>query len=93
MHDHFRRLHPKLNSDAMITDFGDPESVAASIRLGSEAPSAGDSDDSISTSVLCQEMKRRRDALEAKKRDLMDRYDEKINALSKAIDAMEEQQV
>jgi len=96
MHDHFKRVHSKLTFDATISEFGDPEGLERSLRSDSEAPLGdllGVSDDPISNNLLCQGMKRRRDVLEAKKRNAMEHYDEKINALSKAIDAMEEQQV
>lgn len=96
MHDHFKRVHSKSTPDATISALGDLECLGAWIRSGSETPAEdllGVSDDPISTNVLCRGMKWRRDALQAKKRDVLYRYDEKINALSKAIDAMEEQQV
>lgn len=96
MHDHFKRVHSKSTLDATMSDLGDLECVGAWMRSDSETPSGdllGDSDDPISTNVLCQGMKRRRDALQSKRRDVLYQYDEKINALSKAIDAMEEQQV
>lgn len=96
MHDHFKRVHSKSTPDTTISALSGLECLGSWIRSSSETPPVdllGVSDDPISTNVLCRGMKRRRDALQAKKRDVLYQYDEKINALSKAIDALKEQQV
>ena len=92
MHDHFKRVHSKLNADATISEFSDLDGMRRWLESDSEAPLGvlGVSDGPRSNNVLCQRMKRIRDALQAKKRGALDQYDEKINALSKVIESMEE---